>query len=194
MAERSTRDRILRAAQGLYRAEGIGALSMRRVADGVGISATAVYRHFHAKSDLIDALAERSLATFTECLKRADGRTRRLIEVPRNYVDFALQRPKEFELIFLERRRHVTRYPDDLAAHTSQSFDVLHSVVAQEMTQRRLRKDRSLEVALEIWAVVHGLVMLYRGGRFRRDPAAFQALCRRAVLRLINGIGRPRQA
>ena len=48
-----TRQSILEAARDLYAKEGVHALSMRKLADQVGISATAIYRHFDDKEHLI---------------------------------------------------------------------------------------------------------------------------------------------
>jgi hypothetical protein len=43
------------------------------------------------------------------------------------------------------------------------------------------------EVALELWALTHGYVALYRAGRFNLSEKEFRAHVRRALRRLIHG-------
>ena len=56
-------ERILDAAEGIARAEGVGALSMRRVAAELGTGAMSLYNHVPNKEALLGGLAERVLAT-----------------------------------------------------------------------------------------------------------------------------------
>jgi len=184
-----TTGRIIAHAERLYLAGGFGAVTMRSVAVKVGITATALYRHFSDRDDLIDALAERGFALFVKYLtKRRRGDPLRTIW--NNYLDFALDHPRVYALIFLEQRRRPRRYPDDFARHASESFDVLHDVVRREMQAGRLADDNSLEVALGFWAQVHGLVVLQLAGRFS-DVPTFRRVSGRALDRVLNGL-RPR--
>ena len=54
-----TRERIVAAALALTRAEGLDALTMRRLADELGVTPMAAYRHVSGKDDLLQALTER---------------------------------------------------------------------------------------------------------------------------------------
>ncbi|MER5481948.1 TetR/AcrR family transcriptional regulator C-terminal domain-containing protein [Streptomyces sp. NPDC002812] len=53
-----TRDRIVRAAIALVDAEGLGALSMRRIATDFGVSTMALYRHVPSKGELVRLMSE----------------------------------------------------------------------------------------------------------------------------------------
>jgi AcrR family transcriptional regulator len=53
-----TRDRVLHAALELADAEGVEALSMRRVAKAVGVEAMSLYNHVKNKDDLLDGLVD----------------------------------------------------------------------------------------------------------------------------------------
>ncbi len=55
---RLTRGRIIEAALDLIDREGIGALTMRRVADGLAVQAPSLYNHVRSKDELLDAVAE----------------------------------------------------------------------------------------------------------------------------------------
>lgn len=52
------RDTVLRAALELVDAEGLKALSMRRLADVFGVTPMAVYNHVHDRADLLDGVAD----------------------------------------------------------------------------------------------------------------------------------------
>jgi hypothetical protein len=51
-----------------------------------------------------------------------------------------------------------------------------------------MKKDDLWEVALELWAVTHGYVALYRAGRFTLGEKEFRALVRRGLRRVIHGL------
>lgn len=59
-----TRDRVARAALALVEAEGPDAVSMRRVADALGVKAMSLYAHVADKADLLDAVVEAAFADF----------------------------------------------------------------------------------------------------------------------------------
>lgn len=185
----STRDRIVTAAERLYLTGGLHAVTMRKVAHQLGISATALYRHVRNRDALIDALAERGFGVFIGYLRRrARGDPLRVLWD--NYLAFALDHPRLYALIFVEHRRRPRRFPDDFAAHASASFDVLHDVVREEMRRGRLASDNSLEVALGLWAHIHGLVSLHQAGRFS-DERSFRRVYFRAIDRHLDGLRSP---
>jgi AcrR family transcriptional regulator len=74
----AVREQAIAIARALVEAEGHGALSMRRVADGVGVAHRALYNHFADREALLDAVAEGAFADFAEALKSA--------VTPENYV------------------------------------------------------------------------------------------------------------
>ncbi|MFB9315345.1 TetR family transcriptional regulator [Nocardioides plantarum] len=60
--ERLSRDTVARAALGLVDAEGLDALTVRRLATGLGVTPMALYWHFKDKDALLDGVAEQLLA------------------------------------------------------------------------------------------------------------------------------------
>ncbi|PYC68199.1 GntR family transcriptional regulator [Streptomyces tateyamensis] len=57
-----SRDRIVQAAVTVADAEGLGPVSMRRVATELGVAPMALYRHVAGKEELVDLMADRMLA------------------------------------------------------------------------------------------------------------------------------------
>jgi TetR/AcrR family tetracycline transcriptional repressor len=60
-----TREQIIKEALGLLEEHGPGALSMRRLADRLGVAPNALYTHVRGKADLIDALIDQVYAGLT---------------------------------------------------------------------------------------------------------------------------------
>src|SRR6185369_15748644 len=99
----STREKILDAGYRLYVARGLPDFSMRNVAKEVGITATALYRHFGGKDELIEAIAERGFGIFERDLKRvstARSAPLRVLGILDGYRSFASRQPALFQLMF----------------------------------------------------------------------------------------------
>jgi AcrR family transcriptional regulator len=183
--------RVLDAAYDLYVADGMDALSMRRVALRIGITAPALYKHFDSKDALVEAIAERGFELFERRLTEAATSRNpmgTILRVLQCYRQFAIDEPQLFEIMFVVPRTRRRTFPDDFAARRSASFNLLRAAVEQAMQRKRLRKDDPLEVTLNLWAYAHGLVGLYRAGRFDANPALFRRLFDRAIRRLLSGL------
>jgi AcrR family transcriptional regulator len=68
-----TRDRLLAEAVALADAEGISALTMRRLAAAVGVEAMSLYHHLPGKDGLLDGLVEHVVNEATEAIGALDG-------------------------------------------------------------------------------------------------------------------------
>lgn len=87
--------RILNAARRLWHKNGENALTMRAVAKAADSNTPAVYRRFRNRDDLLLALVQE----YQKDLLRALEPCRSLQEIGECYFDFALQRPREYELL-----------------------------------------------------------------------------------------------
>jgi AcrR family transcriptional regulator len=96
IADQKLEDRILRAAQRLWRTHGETALTLRAVARSAGTTTTTVYKRFSSKQVLELALANRVYKQITEKLTSA----RNIRQVYRLYLDFAEKHPWEYRLLF----------------------------------------------------------------------------------------------
>jgi TetR/AcrR family acrAB operon transcriptional repressor len=74
---KATRERLLDAAQELFRKRGVTRTSLAHVATAAGMTRGAVYWHFRDKADLFRAMCERATlpldASFDRAVKRSDG-------------------------------------------------------------------------------------------------------------------------
>jgi len=179
-----TSERILDAAEKIYRTEGADTLSMRRMAEELGISATALYRHYAGKDELLDAVADRGFeklaADFREAAKKRTPRAR-LLAVFESFRAFALKRPALFDLMFFSQRPGARRFPGDIASGASPTANVVVELLKQ------MKVKDPLDVALLLWAEAQGLVSLHRAGRFE-SASVFQRAWDRLFARLLDRV------
>ena len=102
------------------------------------------------------------------------------------YLDFALDQPQLYELMFLTSRRNLRRFPRDFAAGRSRTSEMLRRQVEECMKTGAFTADDPLETTLSIWAHAHGLVVMYRTGRFGPHADRFRPLYRRSMRRLLR--------
>jgi AcrR family transcriptional regulator len=96
IADRQLEERILKAAQRLWRSKGEHGLTLRAVAREAGTTTPTVYKRFRNKRALQTALAERFKQQLNEeCLSSGT-----LEEVYRRYLQFAEDHPHEYELLW----------------------------------------------------------------------------------------------
>jgi AcrR family transcriptional regulator len=168
------------------------AVSMRRVARAVGVTATAIYRHFPDRAALLSGLADEGFAQLAASLKdprgTAGNTSSRLGKMADVVVDFAVEHPHLYELMFLKPRQGARRYPRDFKAGRSPTANVIAEVL-RELPSRKAGED-PWQIAFEMGALSHGLIMLYLGGRIELSVARFRVLHRRTLRRYLNAISR----
>lgn len=144
-------------------------LSLREIARDVGVSATAVYRHFPDKSALMTALAREGLTRLAAAQRQAaeaqDSGAKSFSATGRAYVRFALANPALFRLIF------ASPMPTDLLQSPPQDSDAIAFLLANAADTLPPTADRHAveTAALQAWSLAHGLAMLMLD---RQVPAA----------------------
>lgn len=158
----SRRDEILDAAEELLQAEGPDAMSMRRLAEVLGIRAPSLYKHVHGKEEIVAALQERTLRGMAAALGEAEPGVRGLAA---SYRAWALAHPEPYTL--------VTRHPLDRDRLTPGVEDAAAAPLLAAV-------HGDIDRARALWALAHGLVDLELAGRFPAD-ADLDAAWRSAV-------------
>ena len=191
MARKSTAERILGAAAHLLRREGADAVTMRRVARAVRMTPMALYRHFANREGLLKALADAGFEDLAARVAKAqtaadpEAQLRKNLDV---FLDFGLERPRLFELMFLQRREGARQYPGDFRQGRSPTANYSAAALEAGMELGIFRRDDVWEITFETGALLQGLVMLYVGGRVGLPEEEFRALCHRAFGRYLHGI------
>jgi AcrR family transcriptional regulator len=187
----TTREKIVRAAHRLLDREGADAVTMRRVAEAVGITPMAIYRHFPDRDALLKRVSDDSVKAVAEEWSRPSGDpdlARRLPATLESYLDYALAHPHLFDHAFSAPRDDARRFPEDFRARRSPTLNVLADALSEGMRQGALREDDPWDLAMSFWAHAHGLIMLYRAGRFSYDETQFRKFYLASLGRLLDGI------
>ncbi|HEX6351722.1 TetR/AcrR family transcriptional regulator [Actinophytocola sp.] len=145
------REEILDVAESLLEAEGPAALTMRRVAQEIGIRAPSLYKHVSSKNDIEAGLQERALRDMAVALEPAGTD---LFAITAAYRRWALARPGLYELA---TRRPLRR---DVIPAEVEAAAAAPLVAAAGGDEHRARA---------LWALAHGLIDLELAGRFPPD-------------------------
>jgi AcrR family transcriptional regulator len=163
--------------------------SMRRIADKVGITPMALYRHFPNREALLRAATEIEYQRIADYFKVSSARKDATgLRVMRGYLDYALDHPNLFRYIYFSQRADVLAYPDAVRQGKSPSLKMLRDSVSGVMQEGKLRADDVTETSLTIWAHAHGLVTLYLSGRILLSRRKFTQLFLRSMDRLLHGL------
>lgn len=171
------RTRILDAARELILEAGVEAVSMRKIAERIEYSPTAIYQHFADKEALIRAMCDRDFEAFAEELRehaREADPIRRIRAAGEVYLRFAQEYPDHFRVMFMTPHMH----PDELNAEDHRKrgdpdvdgYAFLHVAVDEAMRANRFRPDLGNPdlIVQTLWAAVHGVATLHI--THQRDP------------------------
>jgi AcrR family transcriptional regulator len=190
-AKPDTATAILAAARELLDKEGLAAVSMRPIAEQVGITPMAIYRHYEDRVSLMNAVADdgfRRLAIRLRAIPLKGSMIQRIMQVVDTFVDTALQSPHLYELMFLSTREGARVYPEDFKTGKSPTFNPTVGILEEAMRSGELRSDDPVEIAFELSALLHGLIVLYLGGRVTQSKKEFRLLSQRSFRRYIDGL------
>jgi AcrR family transcriptional regulator len=159
---------LIEAGLALLEARAADDLGLREVARAVGVSPTAIYRHFPDKRALMAALAAEGLARLAAAQhaasEAAGGGVAGFSATGAAYVRFALANPALFRLIFANAASAdlLKDGPeDDAMAFLRANAAALAEGVGGD----------AQVVALQAWAIAHGLAMLMLDGQVPVEDA-----------------------
>jgi AcrR family transcriptional regulator len=186
-----TRSAIVGAARSLIATEGLDAVSLRRLAAVLGVTAPALYAHVQDKRDLLRAVAELEFAELIADFGAIDvaDHVARLRRLSRIYIERALAEPELFRTMFLFP-------PDiDLSAATGQelpmataSFRVALDSVTAAIDAGELRPADPLVAALTLWTATHGVADVLLLG-FPFDDATRDLVIDSVIDTVLQGLG-----
>src|ERR1700733_5700297 len=182
---------ILAAARDLLDRKGVAAVAMRPVAEKVGITPMAIYRHFADRDSLLNAVANagfHDLAAQLQSIHLKGDVEHRLMQVGEVFLDATLQSPNLYELMFLVPREGARVYPQDFKPRRSPTFNPTVNILEDAMRNGELQPDDAIEIAFELSALSHGLIVLYLGGRVAQTEKQFRSLYQRCFRRYLNGL------
>ncbi|HEX8098592.1 MAG TPA: TetR/AcrR family transcriptional regulator [Actinomycetota bacterium] len=140
------------------------AVSIRAVADAVGVTPPSIYLHFADKTDLIFAVCERHFAKFDQVVEEAGSRSDDPMESLRlrgeAYVRFGLEHPEQYRILFMTKPAEV---PDGWSHErliNNAAFGHLVQAVQRCLNAGVFVDGDPVLIASGLWVVVHGLTSL----------------------------------
>jgi AcrR family transcriptional regulator len=158
------------AAREILDENGLHAVGLRETARRVGVSATAAYRHFTNKEDLLASVAAEGFRELAAAMKDATRGANPLIRAGLAYIEFANQNRGLFRLMFGPVLAERTKYPALQAASTD-----VEAMLVQGVADLDPRPLHDNPAAMAAWGVVHGLSHLIVDGFFPATRAVVQA-------------------
>lgn len=158
------RQALLAEARRLIAAQGADDFKLREAARAVGVTHRAAYRHFADKRALLAELAAQGFEALRTKLEGAAGAGKpgplgRLRAIARAYVEFALDDPARFHLMFGPRVNEDRRFPD-LEVTIAGTLDVVKAELKRGIDAGDVRPGDPEHLAMSLWAGVHGYAEL----------------------------------
>jgi AcrR family transcriptional regulator len=168
----AVREKIMEAARDLFVRHGPEAISMRKIAEAIDYSPTAIYIHFKDKRSLIREMCAADFGALADTFRKLadlEDPLERIGRMATAYVRFALRHPNQYRFMFMtplpreggeaglsEDELQVRGDPDRdgyafLVAAVGQAIDA--GLLREELADPQL-------VAQTLWAAFHGLVAL----------------------------------
>lgn len=181
------RNELIRVGLELITEGGTDAVGLREASRRIGVSASAAYRHFDNRAELVDAVHHGVLSNVATQLREAledqdhTEIAERLAITCRTYFNFAVENPMQFEAL-------ATAFPlaQDWATSTERPLRIVIELVSEvEPAPKSAGMD-----ALSAWAVVHGAASLVTMGSLRDLPMEKKwELLDRTTEILLRGLG-----
>jgi AcrR family transcriptional regulator len=170
---------------------GVQSLTLRTVGERLGVSRTALYRHFADKPALLAAVGREGFRLLRIALTEAweqHGRGRAGFEAMGiAYVRFAVDHPSHYRVMFggfIESCEKDAAFVEEARA----AFQVLVDSLIEQQRAGLVRDDDPLLLARFIWSLVHGIAMLVIDGQLLGQDERGEALNRYAVERIREAI------
>jgi AcrR family transcriptional regulator len=182
---------LLEEALRTIHTQGAEKLTLRGVGEKLGVSRTALYRHFSGKQALLAAVGREGFRMLRLALTNAwqqHGRGREGFEaMGMAYVAFAVANPSHYRVMF---GRFIESCSKDAAfvQEATAAFQVLVDSLVELQEARLVRRDDPLVLARFVWSVVHGVAMLVIDGQLRGADERGEALRQYAVQRIREAI------
>lgn len=159
------RAEILEAAERIFVAEGYEGATIRKIADDVGVSSTALYMHFQDKAEILLEICEAAIKQLLErnseiAARPVDAvvRVRMMLEA---YMRWGFEHPNAYQLVFAGGRPVSSVWHEGTEDLGARCYDIFSGVVREIAASGRLRTGSDESAAQALWACCHGVVQLW---------------------------------
>jgi AcrR family transcriptional regulator len=168
---------LIDASIKLIESGGVAALTLREVAQRVGVSHAAPHHHFPDKTALLAAVSAEGFRELTTAMQEAAERAgenpvKRLTATGVAYVEFAVHHPRQFRLMFGADMEPAS--DPELKKWSDRAFVILLDAAGAALTKKKQEDAKRLLVTVAgAWASVHGLATLWIDGRLEFARESF---------------------
>lgn len=160
--EKDLKEQIIDAAREVLLSRGYRHFSLRKIAGEIGVSATSIYLHFENKDDLVHSLIDEAIEHLNTRLQasvlQGDDPVTKLEALAREYVSFALEHPREYQVIYLVSSEEMTRYPREKFRRARKGYDIVTSVLQEGVEAGIIAEEKPRMAAYTFWAQLHGVM------------------------------------
>jgi AcrR family transcriptional regulator len=143
-------------------------VSVRAIADRIGITAPAIYLHFDDKDDLFHEVCQRRFRQlnrlFDDVTAKTNDPIEQLTELGRAYFRFGTENPEHYKVLMMTKMEHK-HSDDDFGVDPPENqgdaaFNRLVAAVQRCIESGALRPGDPVVIAVTLWSGLHGLVSL----------------------------------
>lgn len=160
------KDSILKAAEEIIEQDGLGALSIRRLAKKIGYSPAAIYQYYESKSQIVSAVIEegykniiKSLLSENSNFQSAEAEIRYKL---RNYIKSALENKDYYQAVMLSNEKNILQFTavmnPELRKNKS-ALQFLIDLIEKGQKQNEFSDSKAENTAKTIWAATFGLII-----------------------------------
>ncbi|WP_085283284.1 TetR/AcrR family transcriptional regulator [Colwellia chukchiensis] len=180
------RKSLIATATEMVAQAGVESLSLRKLAERIGVSRTAAYHHFTDKNALLCAIAEQGFKQwhqqaseiFTANTLTPEAKFRQFVHA---YIGFATENPSLYELMFGGIIWKEKQSTETLKSMAYASFN--YQVEMTKLWQQQgviINNENSLRLAQVNWATLHGIARLVIDGIYAQS-SQIDEMCECAV-------------
>jgi len=185
--KQATKDGILGAARQIARAEGWGAVTMRRVAEMIEYAPPIIYQYFAGKDALLEELQRQGFLLLADGMRRAVAETEdaeeRLLRMSDAYWHFACAQPELYQIMNGTNSANVPM--EATLSGATLGGDIVQSHLEQWALAHTVTLPDPAGAVETIWGLLHGLVSAHMLGRLGGGEERAEQLARQAVKDLL---------
>lgn len=160
--QKNLKQRIVEGARQVLLSDGYRNFSLRKIAREIDVSATSIYLHFENKDELVHTLMEEAIERLNNQLEKSittlDDPISKLETLAHEYINFALEHPREYQVIYLISSEEMTRYPKEKFRKARKGYEIVTDVLKEGVESGLIAEQKPRIAAYTFWAQLHGVM------------------------------------